>query len=66
LFESEGRVRTLFVKVGDPRDPHTVIGPLIRASQSPFIAERIESSKASGARVLCGTSLPGGAFLSRE
>ena len=39
---------------GDPRDPHTVIGPLIRASQCPFIAGRIESAKADGARVLCG------------
>src|SRR5215471_875674 len=39
------------LKVGDPRDPHTVIGPLIRGSQCPFIADRIESSKAEGARV---------------
>ena len=35
------------LKVGDPRDPHTVIGPLIRASQCPFIASRIESSQAA-------------------
>ena len=42
------------LKVGDPHDPDTVIGPLIRASQCPFIAGRIESSKAQGARVLCG------------
>jgi vanillin dehydrogenase len=46
--------KTKSLKVGDPRDPHTVIGPLIRASQCPFIAGRIESSKAQGARVLCG------------
>jgi len=54
------KVKTL--KVGDPRDPHTVIGPLIRASQCPFIAERIESSKASGARVLCGGTYEGNYF----
>src|SRR5271169_3288344 len=54
------KVKTL--KVGDPRDPHTVIGPLIRASQCPFIASRIESSKAAGARVLCGGTYEGSYF----
>ena len=46
------KVKTL--KVGDPRDPHTVIGPLIRTSQCGFIDKRIKSSVASGARVLTG------------
>lgn len=46
------KVATL--KVGDPRDPDTVIGPLIRASQCPFIMTRIEAAKAAGARVLVG------------
>lgn len=50
------------LKVGDPRDPHTVIGPLIRASQCGFIAERIESSKKEGARVLCGGTYEGNYF----
>ncbi|HEX4133297.1 MAG TPA: aldehyde dehydrogenase family protein [Bryobacteraceae bacterium] len=50
------------LKVGDPRDPHTVIGPLIRASQCPFIAERIASSKTQGARVLCGGAYDGNYF----
>ena len=54
------KVRSL--KVGDPRDPNTVIGPLIRASQCPFIASRIESSKAAGARVLCGGTYEGSYF----
>jgi aldehyde dehydrogenase (NAD+) len=54
------KVKTL--KVGDPRDPHTVIGPLIRASQCPFIAERIESSKQQGARVVCGGTYEGNYF----
>jgi aldehyde dehydrogenase (NAD+) len=54
------KVKTL--KVGDPRDPHTVIGPLIRASQCPFIASRIESAKADGARVLCGGTYEGNYF----
>ena len=54
------KVKTL--KVGDPRDPTTVIGPLIRSSQGPFIAERIESAKADGARVLCGGTYDGNYF----
>jgi aldehyde dehydrogenase (NAD+) len=54
------KVKTL--KVGDTHDPHTVIGPLIRASQCPFIASRIESSKQQGARVLCGGTYEGNYF----
>src|SRR6202050_3401083 len=50
------------LKVGDPRDPNTVIGPLIRASQCPFIASRIESSQAEGARLLCGGTYEGNYF----
>jgi aldehyde dehydrogenase (NAD+) len=46
------KVKTL--QVGDPRDPHTVIGPLIRGSQCEFIDKRIKSSVAAGARVLTG------------
>jgi aldehyde dehydrogenase (NAD+) len=54
--------KTKSLKVGDPRDPHTVIGPLIRASQCPFIVERIEKSKAEGARVLTGGTYEGNFF----
>jgi vanillin dehydrogenase len=54
------KVKTL--QMGDPRDPHTVIGPLIRASQCPFIASRIESSVAEGARVVCGGKYSGSFF----
>jgi aldehyde dehydrogenase (NAD+) len=50
------------LKVGDPHDPHTVIGPLIRTSQCPFIAGKIEESKAQGARVLCGGTYEGNYF----
>jgi vanillin dehydrogenase len=42
------------LKVGDPRDPHTVIGPLIRTSQCGLIDGRIKESVAKGARVLTG------------
>src|SRR5262245_1980405 len=46
--------KTKKLKVGDPRDPHTVIGPLIRAYQCEFISKRITSSVAAGAQVLTG------------
>ena len=35
------------LKVGDPRDPHTVIGPLIRASQCGLIDGKIKESVAA-------------------
>jgi acyl-CoA reductase-like NAD-dependent aldehyde dehydrogenase len=46
------KVKTL--QVGDPRDPHTVIGPLIRASQCGLIDDKIQASVAAGARLLTG------------
>ena len=46
------KVKTL--KVGDPRDPHTVIGPLIRASQCQMIDSKVKESVAAGARLLAG------------
>src|SRR5580704_14558653 len=44
------KARTL--KVGDPRDPQTVIGPLIRSSQCQMIDRKIKEAVAAGARVL--------------
>ncbi|HEY2382535.1 MAG TPA: aldehyde dehydrogenase family protein [Terriglobia bacterium] len=54
------KVKTL--KVGNPRDPHTVIGPLIRSSQCGFIQKRIQSSTVAGARVLTGGTYEGNFF----
>jgi aldehyde dehydrogenase (NAD+) len=54
------KVKTL--KVGDPRDPHTVIGPLIRASQCLLIARKIEESVGQGARLLAGGTYEGNFF----
>jgi acyl-CoA reductase-like NAD-dependent aldehyde dehydrogenase len=42
------------IVVGDPRDPATVVGPLIRESQSGFIEAQLSDAVAKGARVLCG------------
>ena len=46
--------RTKTYKVGDPRDPHTVIGPLIRRSQCTFIDEHVADASAKGGKVLTG------------
>jgi len=47
------------LKVGDPRDPSTVIGPLIRGSQCQLISQKIQAATASGARLLCGGTFMG-------
>jgi acyl-CoA reductase-like NAD-dependent aldehyde dehydrogenase len=41
-------------KVGDPRDPQTVIGPLIRNTQCGVIDGHVEDAVAKGARLLMG------------
>jgi acyl-CoA reductase-like NAD-dependent aldehyde dehydrogenase len=41
-------------KVGDPHDPNTVVGPLIRRSQCGFIDGQIQEAVAKGAKLLTG------------
>jgi aldehyde dehydrogenase (NAD+) len=50
------------ITVGDPRDPATVIGPLIRPSQCGFIADQIADAVAKGATVCCGGTHAGPYF----
>ncbi|WCB94410.1 Vanillin dehydrogenase [Baekduia alba] len=40
--------------VGDPRDPATMIGPVVNARAAQRVAELLEDAKAKGARVLTG------------
>jgi len=54
------KARTL--KVGDPRDPHTIIGPLIRSSQCPMIDRKIKEAVAAGASLLTGGTYEGNFF----
>jgi acyl-CoA reductase-like NAD-dependent aldehyde dehydrogenase len=42
------------IVVGDPRDPNTIIGPLIRPTQGAFIDGHIEDACAKGAKLLTG------------
>ncbi|HSA91636.1 MAG TPA: aldehyde dehydrogenase family protein [Terriglobales bacterium] len=46
--------KTKTVKVGDPRDPATVIGPIIRKSHCAFVDGHIEDAVAHGAKLLTG------------
>jgi acyl-CoA reductase-like NAD-dependent aldehyde dehydrogenase len=55
LFAAKART----LKVGDPRDPHTVIGPLIRSSQCPMIDRKVKEAVAGGARLLTGGTYHG-------
>jgi len=50
------------LKVGDPRERDTVIGPLITAKQCKFIDGQITDAKGKGAKVLCGGSHDGQYF----
>lgn len=46
--------KALSYQVGDPRDPHTVIGPLIDRKQCGFIDGHVSDALAKGAKLLCG------------
>ncbi len=47
------------IKTGDPRDPATVVGPMITADALESIVKRIDSAKAAGARVVHGGGVIG-------
>ena len=46
------RVKAL--KVGDPHDPATIVGPLIRADHCSHVDAQIKDAVSKGARLLCG------------
>jgi aldehyde dehydrogenase (NAD+) len=50
------------IKVGDPRDPGTIVGPLIKPSQCVFIADQIRDAVSKGAQVRCGGTYTGSFF----
>ena len=61
-FAEAFAARVAGYKVGDPRDPTTQIGPLIRDSQCGLIMEQIDEARGSGARVLTGGAHDGRFF----
>ncbi|MGH2843167.1 MAG: 5-carboxymethyl-2-hydroxymuconate semialdehyde dehydrogenase [Solirubrobacteraceae bacterium] len=55
------------IRVGEPSDPRTELGPLIRLEHHARVCEYIESAREAGARILAGgerpAELPDGNFL---
>jgi len=47
-----------FVKIGDPADPSTILGPVIRAERRAKIEEYIASGRQEGATLLTGGKRP--------
>jgi acyl-CoA reductase-like NAD-dependent aldehyde dehydrogenase len=46
------KVSTL--KVGDPQEPETIIGPLINQQQFDHVKNRVDAAVRDGAKILCG------------
>lgn len=53
-FERDFVARLATLKVGDPRDPETEVGPLATPAIRDELAEQVERSVAAGARLLSG------------
>jgi betaine-aldehyde dehydrogenase len=52
------------VRLGDPRDPATDLGPLVSAAHAARVAGFVERAEAAGQKVVCGGNAPGGALAS--
>jgi acyl-CoA reductase-like NAD-dependent aldehyde dehydrogenase len=53
------------LRLGDPQDPRTQIGPLVSARQRDHVAQAVEQARAQGARVLAGGRPPDDAALAQ-
>jgi vanillin dehydrogenase len=53
-FVDKFKAKTAKIKVGDPRDPGTVIGPLIRSRQCGFIDGQLKDATEKGAKIVTG------------
>ncbi|MFL1875006.1 aldehyde dehydrogenase family protein [Hansschlegelia beijingensis] len=61
-FVEKFKEKTAGIKVGDPKDPETVIGPLIRARQCDFIDGQLKDATEKGAKVVAGGAYEGQFF----
>jgi vanillin dehydrogenase len=50
------------LKIGDPKDKNSIIGPLIRRSQVDVVHEHIRDAVEKGAKLLCGGTSDGNFF----
>ena len=54
---------TAQIRVGDPLDPRTEMGPVVSAAQFDKVMGYIDAGRREGARLLCGGSRPGESAL---
>ncbi len=50
--------RTKKIRIGDPLDPDTQMGPLVNAAQRDKVLGYIDAGRADGAALLCGGGVP--------
>jgi acyl-CoA reductase-like NAD-dependent aldehyde dehydrogenase len=55
--------RTRSLRLGDPLDPRTQIGPLVSGAQRDKVAAAVDRARQQGATVLCGGRVPNSAEL---
>ena len=63
VFTAKLVKRVASLKVGDPKEPDTAIGPLINGHQLRQISESVATAVRDGARILCGGRAEGPCFL---
>jgi acyl-CoA reductase-like NAD-dependent aldehyde dehydrogenase len=61
-FTSRLAEKTKTLKTGDPKEPSTIIGPLINESALQLVKERVQDAVAKGAKVLAGGEADGACF----
>src|SRR5207248_1341979 len=61
-FTSRLAEKTKTLKTGDPKEPSTIIGPLINESALQMVKERVQDAVAKGAKVLAGGEADGPCF----
>jgi acyl-CoA reductase-like NAD-dependent aldehyde dehydrogenase len=52
--------RTRSLRLGDPMDPSTQVGPLVSEAQRSKTVAAVERARAQGARIVCGGRVPSG------
>lgn len=52
--------RTAAIRLGDPTDPATQMGPLVSLAQREKVLAFIEAGRREGARIVCGGGIPEG------
>jgi len=61
-FTSRLAEKTKTLKTGDPKEPSTIIGPLINESALQLVNDRVQDAVAKGAKVLAGGEADGPCF----